>query len=229
MVPTDLSEQTRKTLENFVNTLSFAQKQTVYKALQDVLMSTAVNNAIDTGDRVPEFSLPNVYGKKLQLASVLRRGPVVLSFYRGSWCPFCNWELDSLQKHLPEIRKAGANLIAVSPERTESSLRHVLELGLEFDVLTDRANVIAEKFGLLMTVPEILRPLFLEWGCTLPALSNEHRFRLPLPATYVIDTSGIVRTAYVENDYTRRMQPDDIIQALHALHPTGDPGISYLQ
>lgn len=229
MVPADWSEQTRRTFENFLNALPPSQHPTVYKAFQELLMSTVAANAIGIGDRAPAFSLPDVYGNQLHLASFLRHGPVVLSFYRGSWCPYCKRELNTLQRLLPEIRALGSTVIVLSPEKADASLRRVRELGLEFDVLTDCSSSIAEQFGLLMRVPDILRPLYLKWGVTLPAPDTEGSCRLPLSATYVIDTSGVVRMAHVDKDYTRRMEPEDIIEALRALYSPGDPDFSYLQ
>ncbi len=212
-----LAQQTQQALDDFLTALPAEQQKTVAAAFQDLLASDAASHAMSVGDRAPDFALPNVRGGSLALQEALADGPVVLSFYRGSWCPFCNLELNALQRRLPKIRAYGARLIAVSPEKPDSSLSHAEKLKLEFDVLSDLGNRIAGEYGLIMTVAESLRPLYLQWGIDLPAANGDSSHQLPVPATYVIDRAGIIRSAYVEKDYTKRMEPEDIISALQRL------------
>jgi peroxiredoxin len=169
------------------------------------------------GHQAVDFQLPNVKGGALSLRTALSEGPVVLSFYRGSWCPFCSLELNALQARLPEIIARGARLVAISPEKPDSSLSHTKKLQLEFDVLTDAGNHTARGYGLIMTVHEALRPLYLQWGVDLPTTNGDASYELPVPATYVIAANGEIRAAYVDKDYTKRMEPDAIIAALDAL------------
>jgi peroxiredoxin len=145
---------------------------------------------------------------------MLNNGPVVLSFYRGGWCPFCSLELQALQGILPEIRARGASLISVSPEKPDNSLSTAEKYNLEFEVLSDQANRTAREYGLLFTVHEEMRPLYLEWGFDVPVCNGDDSWELPVPATYIIDTNGVVRAAFIDKDYTKRMEPDDIIAAL---------------
>lgn len=212
-----LLRQTQETLENFVSSLPEAQQQVVGAAFQDLLASSVAENAIQAGDTAPAFSLPNVHGGSLNLTDALASGPAVLSFYRGSWCPFCNLELNALQQRLPDIKAAGASLIAVSPEKPDSSLSHAEKLDLAFEVLSDEGNSTAEAYGLIMPVANELRPLYLEWGLNVPEANGDGSWNLPVPATYVIDRDGLVHSAHVEKDYTRRMEPEAIIAALRAL------------
>lgn len=212
-----LAQQTQQTLDAFISDLPDDQQKTVAAAFQELLASNVASAARSVGDRAPHFNLPNVRGGTLAIEEALSEGPVVLSFYRGSWCPFCNLELNALQRRLPEIRERGARLIGISPERPDSSLSHAEKLSLEFDVLSDLGNRIAGDYGLIMTVPETLRPLYLQWGIDLPAANGDESHQLPVPATYVIDSSGVIRAAYVEKDYTKRMEPEDIVLALKAL------------
>ena len=217
MAELTLANRTEQALNEFVSSLPAEQQTTVANAFQDLLASPVAANAINTGDEAGLFELPNVRGGNLSLSSALLDGPVVLSFYRGSWCPFCNLELNALQAALPEIRALGARLIAISPELPDNSLSHAEKLALEFDVLTDRGNRVARDYGLIMTVHETLRPLYLEWGLDVPAANGDDSHELPVPATYVIDTGGIVRAAHVDKDYTKRMEPADILDALKRL------------
>ncbi len=217
MADTTLAEQTRKTLDEFVSSLPNEQQQVVGKAFEQLLESDVAANAKRIGDRAPDFALPNVKGGSLRLGDALKDGPVVLSFYRGSWCPFCNLELNALQQRLGDIKKFGASLIAVSPELPDSSLDHAGNLGLQFDVLSDVGNAIAQDYGLIMTVYESLRPLYQQWGINLPTANGDTTWQLPAPATYVIDTEGLIRACYVEKDYSQRMEPVAIIEALAEL------------
>ena len=212
-----LAQQTQQALDSFISALPDEQQKTVAAAFRELMTSDVASDARTVGDRAPHFNLSNVRGGTLAIEDVLSEGPLVLSFYRGSWCPFCNLELNALQRRLPEIRQTGARLIAISPEKPDTSLSHAEKLSLEFDVLSDPGNRIAGDYGLIMTVPETLRPLYLQWGIDLPAANGDESHQLPVPATYVIDSSGVIRAAYVEKDYTKRMEPEDIIVALQAL------------
>jgi len=212
-----LSVQTRQALQDFVSALPEDQQKTISIAFEELLSSTVAADAKTTGDKAPDFELSNVRGGTLSINDALSEGPVVLSFYRGSWCPFCNLELNALQQQLPAIQDCGARLIAVSPEKPDASLTHAEKLNLGFDVLSDPGNRVADAYGLIMTVPETLRPLYLQWGIDLPAANGDDSHQLPVPATYVIGRNGTIHTACVDKDYTKRMEPAAIVEALKAL------------
>jgi peroxiredoxin len=216
-MPANLSEQTEKTRDAFISALPEDQRNTVGGAFAELMASSVAAGASNIGDRAADFELPNVRGGRLSLRAALEEGPVVLSFYRGSWCPFCNLELNALQARLPDIRTAGARLIAVSPEKPDASLSHAEKLNLEFDILADIGNGTARDYGLIMTVYESLRPLYLQWGIDLPAANGDTSYELPVPATYIIDSAGEIRAAYVDKDYTKRMEPEAIVAALRAI------------
>ena len=213
----NLSDQTRETLEAFVAGLPAEQQEIVSKAFEALMASDTADNAVKAGDKAPDFTLPSVLSEELTLSDALADGPVVLSFYRGSWCPFCNLELNALQQRMEDIKACGARLIAVSPENPDGSLTHAQKLDLTFDVLSDMHNRIAGEYGLIMDVHETLRPLYLEWGLDLPAANLDESWQLPVPATYVIDCDSTVRAAHIDKNYTSRMEPDDIIKALRSL------------
>ncbi len=217
MEQSTLAAQTQKTLQDFVSALPEDQQAIVATAFRELLSSSVAAAAKTSGDAAPDFVLPNVRGGSLSLGEALADGPVVLSFYRGSWCPFCNLELNALQQRLPDMRACDARLIAVSPEKPDASLSHAEKLDLEFDVLSDPGNRVANEYGLVMSVHESLRPLYLEWGIDLPAANGDDRHELPVPATYVIDRDGLIRAAHVDKDYTKRMEPEDILAALRTL------------
>ena len=212
-----LAEQTQAAVEAFIGGLSTDVQQTVGEVFQRLLNSNITDHAKDVGDTAPEFRLPNVKGGTTSLSALLERGPVVLSFYRGGWCPFCNLEFKALHDKLPEMQALGATLVGISPETLAVSQQTVKDHQLEFEVLCDEGNRVARDYGLVMVVDEAMRPHYAQWGIDIPTANGDESFKLPVPATYVIDQRGVIRAAHVDKDYTRRMEPAEIVAALQAL------------
>ena len=177
----------------------------------------AAESARTIGDEAPNFTLPNATGGEVELASHLAEGPVVLTFYRGTWCPYCNTELRDLQAVLPEIEAAGASLIAISPQEPDSSLSMRDKHNLTFPVLSDAGNAVSRNYGLVFSVGEDVKERYEATGIDLAVVNGDDTWELPVPATYVIDTAGVIRFAFVEADYTQRAAPRDIIDALQSL------------
>jgi peroxiredoxin len=169
---------------------------------------------IAVGERAPDFTLPDAQDRAISLGDRLNDGPVVLSFYRGEWCPICNTELHDLQAILPEIRARGANLIAVSPQAPDISQAFVKKLELGFDVLSDLDQHVSAEYRIKFRGSEAVEALYLECGCDLSSENADHTWDLPVPATFVIDTDRVVRARHVEPDYRQRMDPTDILTAL---------------
>ena len=185
--------------------------------MQKLMASNFGDNALNVGDTIPRFTLPNAKGEPVAIANVLKNGPLVISFYRGGWCPFCNLEFKALTDALPEIQRYGATLIGISPETPDVAQQTVSQHNLPFEVLSDVGNDVIRTFGLVNVVYEEMRPLYLEWGLDIPAHNGDDSWEIPIPATYVIDTQGVIRAAYVNKDYTQRMEPADIISSLKQL------------
>lgn len=209
-----LAEQTTRARNEFMASLPPDQQDTLGIAFVKLMASDAGSNAVKAGDTAPDFELPGVLGGEVHLSTLLKDGPVVLNFYRGGWCPFCNLEFRALQQRLPEIRALGARLIGISPETPDTSLSTIEKHRLEFDVLSDIGNRVANRYGLVMQVCEELHPLYLQWGLDIPAANGDDSWELPLPATYVIDRTGTIIATYINKDYTQRMEPEDIVIAL---------------
>ncbi|MEA3413445.1 MAG: peroxiredoxin-like family protein [Pseudomonadota bacterium] len=216
LIPT-LGEQTARVRDEFIASLPESDREIVVQASMDLMASNITDAAIRVGDAAPDFELPDSTGSRLKLSEALARGPVVLNFYRGGWCPYCCLEFRALQARLPEIRALGATLIGISPETPDTSLDTWEKHALDFEVLSDVGNRVVREFGLLFRVGESMRPLLLKWGMDVPAANGDETWELPVPATYVIGRDGVVRAAYVNNDYTQRMEPSDIISALKDL------------
>lgn len=170
------------------------------------------------GEKAPDFTLPNAFGRPVRLFDKLKDGPVVLSFYRGAWCPYCNLQLHALHTSLPHFARHGAQLVAVTPQKPDKSLEQVEKDGYPFDILSDLDGSVMRAYRLHFEVPEELSDVYKRnFGLDLAEYNGQDRYVLPVPGTYVIDTGGIVRAAYADTDYKQRMEPKDIIAALQAL------------
>ncbi len=190
---------------------------TMAKATQDLIDTGIANQSLKTGDKMPPVNLPNATGQIVNVNQLLESGPVVISFYRGSWCPYCNLELKALQAKLPEIQALRASLVTISPETPDHSLSTTEKNALEFEVLSDVGNQVARAFGLVFTLSESIRPLYAQFGIDLPAYNGDDTFELPIPGTYVIAPDGTIVLAFADPDYTQRLEPTEIITALEQL------------
>ncbi|MFC1749529.1 peroxiredoxin-like family protein [Pseudomonadota bacterium] len=209
-----LKEQISAFQEEMLPQIPADAMEVMIGATQALKESGIESNGLQVGATAPGFALPNYDGGERSRADYLAKGSVVLSFYRGSWCPYCNLELGALQAALPEIEALGAQLVAVSPEVPDLSITSVQQHKLAFDVLYDQGNRIAELFGLVMTLPDVLRPIYEKFGIDLPKHNGDSSFTLPLPATYIINPQGRVVYGLVDADYTKRMEPADVLQIL---------------
>ncbi|MFI8221246.1 peroxiredoxin family protein [Streptomyces sp. NPDC085932] len=163
---------------------------------------------IPVGGLAPDFSLPNAVGETVRLADRLTEGPVVLSFYRGSWCPYCNAELHAYQEALPAFRREGAHVIAVSPQAPDDSISLTEKHNLKFDVLSDVHQRVIGAYRIRYVFPESVKPHLLKG--TVAALARQQpdgRWSLPAPATFVLDPQGVVRARHVSMAYRTRMEP----------------------
>ena len=217
MIQNTLLSQLDSFKENFANNVPIETRQIMQDAT-DVLESSAITKiALTKGDLITNFTLSNQTGKSVELHDLLVNGPVVVSFYRGAWCPFCNLELKALQEHLADFQAQGASLLAISPQAPDSTLSTVEKNELSFDVLSDQNNKIAKKFGLVFTLPESLKPIYESFGIDIVTSNKEDSFELPFAATFVIDQSGVIQYAFVDADYTNRAEPQIIIDVLKSL------------
>jgi peroxiredoxin len=175
---------------------------------------------LKTGDRAPDFTLPDALGRPVSLAERLHQGPAVVTFYRGGWCPYCNIQLRAYQRALPEIAALGARIIGISPQLPDGSLTTAEANKLDFDVLSDLGNGVARAFGLVYALPDELRAALRSNGKALPRINGDDSWELPLPATYVIANDGRIAHAAIEVDYRRRLEPEAIVAALQSLDAT---------
>ena len=217
MSTTSLADDIKTFQDKLLPTVPAETLNTLMSELQGLIETGLAEKAANIGDKFPEFDLANANNESKSLRHFLRDGPLVLSFYRGAWCPYCNLEINALQQRLPEITAAGGQLVAVSPQLPEKSLDQVNRSKLTFEVLSDVGNKLAKQINLAFTLPQPLRPIYEAWQLDIPGHNDDDSFELPIPATYIIDTDGVIRYAFVEMDYTQRLEPDIIIEQLKRL------------
>jgi peroxiredoxin len=186
----------------------------IFDAANRELTARGTAPGLDVGDPAPGFALPDQLGRVVSLGERLAHGPVVLVFYRGDWCPYCNLTLRALQLELEAIRAQGAQLLAVSPQTPDNALTLTERHGLEFPVLSDVSQATIAAYGLRYAVPVALQELYLKFGNDLRERNADGTWSLPVPATFVVDRRGVIRARFVEMDFTKRMEPADVVSAL---------------
>lgn len=186
------------------------------RGIEAVAKSGILERARKVGDKAPDFTLKDATGKEITLSAQLKDGPVVLTWYRGGWCPYCNLALASLEKSLPEIKKSGAQLVALTPELPDKALTTKEKHSLEFEVLTDLNHKVAKEYGIAFELTEEVRELYKKFfDLTEFNGKDAGEGTLPLAATYIIDRKGIIRWAFVDADYRKRAEPADIVTFLN--------------
>lgn len=204
-------------LQNVRGRMTGEEYRAMTAAVLTMAESATIEQALRAGDRAPDFALPDAQGRKVTLTALLKDGPVVLSFYRGVWCPFCNMELDALQQILPEITARGAALVAISPQTPERSEATVAKNHLTFSVLSDSGNAVARRYGLVFQLDDAGREFHTAQNATLPDYNGDDSWELPVPGTYVIARDGTIAWSFVESNFTERAEPAEILAALDAL------------
>ncbi len=179
------------------------------RADAELASSSLVTQALGAGALAPDFSLPDRNGRSIRLSRALRNGPVIISFYRGDWCPYCNLELRAYAARSEEIEAAGARLIAISPQRPDEART---DDTFPFDVVSDDGSKVAASFGVAFDLAAELRPLYSRLGHALPVVNGEG-WTLPVPATFVVAPSGEITFRFVDTDYRRRLDPSEAIAA----------------
>lgn len=187
-------------------------------AIQNAKEFEQGGNALKIGQLAIEFELPNQEGKAVALKDLVAKGPVVVTFYRGDWCPYCNLQLRALQARLEEIEALGATLVAISPQVPDGSLTKSEISEMTFTVLSDQNAKVASQYGVAWEVPEfLLDHMRVDRNLDLEKINNGNGSVLPIPATFIIGTDGIIAWNYVNVDYRTRSEPEEIVEALKKL------------
>jgi peroxiredoxin len=212
-----LTEELAEFKKGFLENAPKNIQELMAKATETLENTGIAQKSPKKGDVLSAFSLPNHQGDEVALANLLKDGPVVVVFYRGGWCPYCNLELAAFQKSLADITALNASLVAITPELPDASLSTKEKNLLAFDVLTDKNAEYAKSLGLVFTLPEELRPIYLSFGIDVEKHNGSGQFDLPLAATFVIAQDGTIASAFVDTDYTLRQDPSSVIEVLKSL------------
>jgi len=191
--------------------------EALHRSTAELIASGAQNRALKAGQTAPEFTLPDADGDPVSSRALLARGPLIVTFYRGAWCPYCNFDLTALEEARSEIESRGASLIAISQQTAPNSRKSQRQNGLGFPILGDLGGKVAAQFGLRWTLPDYLREVHKALGADLAQFNGEDSWTLPMPARYVIEQDGTIAFAEVNADYTKRPEPSDILPVLDQL------------
>ena len=212
-----LAERIQTQLAEMLPRISAEDLEIMQSVTRDLIDQGLSRRAVQPGDTAPDFTLPTPDGREISLEDLRRKGPVVLNFYRGAWCPYCSLELRALDEILPEIRKHGAELVSISPNLPRQTAAFREENPFGFELLCDVDNIVARRYGLVFRLPESLVTVYRKFGIDLEAFDGNDRHELPMPATYVISPAGVVFDGFVHENYLRRMEPRAILDALDRL------------
>jgi peroxiredoxin len=192
--------------------------EALHRAVDELAASGAQDRALKAGDTAPAFTLPDADGKPVSSRDLLAKGPLVVTFYRGVWCPYCNFDLAALEEARAQIEARGASLVAISQQTQANSRKSQRQNELGFPILGDKGGETSAQFGVRWTLPEYLREVHKAVGADLTQFNGEESWTLPMPARYVIGQDGVIAYAEVNADYTRRPEPSAIFPVLDRLN-----------
>lgn len=188
------------------------------KIIENGIATQKLNLGLDgmakVGDLVSDFNFQDTRGQRVQLSQLLKDGPVILNFYRGGWCPYCNLELRAYEAILPQIKSLHANIIALSPEKYENTQATSLKNQLSFPVGTDEGLRVAKSLGLVFELSAELKELYSKFGHALSDTNSEGHWELPIPATLVIEPNSKISFIYTNLDYRERLEPSEVLRHL---------------
>ena len=191
------------------------------RALASLASSGIAERALAVGDTATDFELPNAHGEPVRLSELLEAGPVILSFYRGQWCPFCNLELQALQRAMTDVEAVGATLVAVSPNKPDITMTTIEKHALTFPVLSDHDNAVARQFNLVYEMTSENIENYRAKGRDIPTWNGTDKWELPIPATYVIDQEFVIRYAFVDTNHRVRAEPAEVVAVAAGLVEKG--------
>jgi peroxiredoxin len=191
--------------------------ETMHRATAELIASGQAERARKAGDIAPSFTLDDADGHPVGSTELLAGGPLVLTFYRGVWCPYCNMELQAIEAVLPEIVARGARVAAISPQTAANSRKSVRQNSLTFPILNDVMGEVAAAFGLRFALPDYLVELYKSLKNDLPAFNADPSWTLPMPARYIVGRDGVIAYAEINPDYTRRPDPSELLPVLDRL------------
>lgn len=223
-----LNQQIQQLIQTFRTTLPPELNSLIEQGAGEISALPIMEKALKIGDKAPDFALKNYDGTTRRLSDYLTNGPLVLTFYRGLWCPYCNLQLKAYNERYAEMKALGADLVAIASEGPngyeilkQSNLpKETLDTVISspaFDVLHDVDTCVAKQFGVAFTLPESHQKLLHAFGVDVEQANGDNTYAFADPATYIIGTNGLIAWAYVPNNYRKRAEVDDILTQLRQL------------
>lgn len=208
-----LTKELNNFREEFLKTAPKEVISEMNKAQEELLKNEVGKKALGTGDTFPDFTLNNSLGKEVSFKDLISQNKyLIISFYRGGWCPYCNLELKALQNELETFKSLGAELVAITPEKPDHSLTTSEKNDLSFQVLSDVGSTLAQKLNISFELPENLKPLYAQFGIEVDKRNGD--FSLPIPSTFIVSHEGEIIFRFLDLDYTKRLDPKEIVRFL---------------
>lgn len=207
-----------KQIEQFNNELATQVPQEVLeafgKSIKDLKTKNIEEKSIKLGAIMPDFSLPNAKNEIIHSKEILKSGKMIIAFYRGSWCPYCNLELKALQENLSKINDKKVSLVAISPQSPDNSLSIIEKHNLTFEVLTDKDNTFAKQLGIIFELQDFVLPFYNALGINLSSFNKNDDTSLPIPAVFVVNENGIIIYKFADANYMNRIDIDELLNTL---------------
>lgn len=200
------------TILSLLTTTSFANKEIIKDATMKLKASGIEEKAVSLGMKIPNFK---VDGKNI--SDIYKKGPTVVKFYRGGWCPYCMTELKEYQGLLKKFESASCQIVALAPDLKKEISKTKRKHGLTFDIYRDEDNKIAKKFGLAFKLDKRLLPIYKKYGIELEKSQGNKNNELPMPGTYVVDKEGTIKYAFFDADYTKRAPANEVLKECQKL------------
>lgn len=207
----DILAERKDLIEKYVPA---ATREQYARVVAELKATQTAGSALRAGDTMPGFVLNDSNGKPVSSAELLAKGRLIICFLRGRWCPFCVGQTEAMNLFMPQIQQAGASMIAISPQTEKQSFLMQDQHKLRFPLLSDPRNDIARQFGLVYRVPGYQQAIYKSVFVNLPFTNGDDSWELPVPATFVIERDGTVVYASVDEDYTQRPEPEEILRAI---------------
>ncbi|MDR2284219.1 MAG: AhpC/TSA family protein [Sphingobacterium sp.] len=206
-----LAEQINTLNESLAEQLPVEILEIFGRSIADLQAQKYKENSILVGQTFPEFRLPNTNDEHVALKDILKNGKVVIAFFRGSWCPYCNLELKALQENLKGITDKQATLVAISPQTIAHNVSMKTDCQLEYELLTDKDNILAKEIGINFGLQEYVIPTYQGLGIDLSIYNGNSNNELPMPAVFLLDTDGTILYKFVEENYMQRVDIEELI------------------
>ena len=211
---TNLAKKIEEINENLATQLPAEIINVFSQSIQDLKNSKIDQNSIQIGYRFPDFNLRNTNNQMIHLNELLNKGKVIVTFFRGSWCPYCSVELKALQDHLEQIKEKKVTLVAITPQSEDNNKELELSHKLNFDVLTDQNHILAKQLGISFQLPNYVVDTYEKLGISLSDYNKNDHNELPIPAVYIIDTDHTITYQFVDSNYMHRVNIQDLIDQL---------------